>query len=108
MSVKGKEEEKWVGGRTEGHLGEEMVRDVIMRDIMQEIPACPAQEGPVDRARRTAQERPCALPEVRQCRLLDTRARGMHGSYIAVSVGKKILPVALHRRATARCRIICG
>lgn len=52
------------GARTERHLRKEMMRDMIMADIMQEIPSRPAQEGSVDCAGCASEEGPCAFAEM--------------------------------------------
>ena len=57
------------GRRTERHLREEMMGDMIMGDIMQEIAAHPAKQRTIDRACRTAKEIPCTLAEVWEGRI---------------------------------------
>ena len=44
--------------RTERHLGEEVVNDVVVRDVMEEEAAHPSQEISVDRSSSTALEVP--------------------------------------------------
>jgi hypothetical protein len=51
---------------TERHLGEEVVHDVVVGDVVQEEAALPAEEVAVDGARGAALEGPLALAEVRE------------------------------------------
>lgn len=52
-------------GRTEGDRREQVVRDVIMRDVVEEEAAGPAEERPVDGADSATEEAPLLVAEVR-------------------------------------------
>lgn len=61
--------ESEASARTERDLGEEVVYDVIVRDIMHEEPPDPPQEVAVHRRRRAAAERPRLAAVVREARV---------------------------------------
>jgi len=59
----------YIWGMVERNLREEMMRDMIMRDIVEEVTAHPAKEGAVNRCRGTTKERPAPLAEMWQDRV---------------------------------------
>ena len=49
---------------TEGNGREEMMRDVVMADVVQEVTANPAKKRAINGSKRSAQPRPLLLPVV--------------------------------------------